>query len=89
MNPEDLLIENGKKVKQAFTSFLGVQREAFVCPECGVACEQTRVYDPQRASFDGGESPAWTCGECERDFVRDVSDDTQHTMDLYGRDPPE
>ena len=37
---------------------------------------------------DGGESPAWTCPECGRDYVRET-DDSAHALDLYGRGPPE
>ncbi|AFH21847.1 hypothetical protein OSG_eHP10_00185, partial [environmental Halophage eHP-10] len=37
---------------------------------------------------DGGESPAWTCPECGREFVREA-DDAAYGMDLYGRDPPQ
>lgn len=88
MNPEDLLIGAGESVERAFKTFLGIQREAFVCPECGVACDETHVHDPARAAFDGGASPAWACPECGRDYVREVSDES-HTMDLYGRGPPE
>ena len=85
MNPEDLLIDSGESVKRAFRTFLGVQREAFVCPECSTPCNESYVHDPQRAAFDGGKSPAWTCPECSRDFVRGTSDES-HAMDLYGRD---
>jgi rubredoxin len=65
--------------------FLGVEREAFVCPDCQVACEPTRVHDPRRAAFDGGESPAWECPDCSKKYVREVSD-ASHTLDLYGRE---
>ena len=85
MNPEDLLIDSGESVKRAFRTFLGVQREAFVCPECSTPCDETYTHDVQRAAFDGGKSPAWTCPECSRDFVRGTSDES-HAMDLYGRD---
>lgn len=77
-------VSDGVDVVRKTREFLGVQREAFVCPDCGVACEETYVYDPARAAFDGGESPAWTCPSCSRDFVREVSDES-HTLDLYGR----
>jgi len=81
----DVLIGRGQDVVQAFTSFLGVEREKHVCPECGVACEETWVHDPQRAAFDGGESPAWECPDCSKCYVREVSDES-HSLDLYGRD---
>lgn len=86
---EDILIgggdDDGGGVVRRFKEFLGIQREAFVCPECGVACEETYVHDPARAAFDGGESPAWVCPECDGLYVREVSDES-HTMDIYGRE---
>ena len=85
MNPEDLLIDSGESVKRAFRTFLGVQREAFVCPECSVPCDKSYIHDPQRAAFDGGTSAAWTCPQCSTDFVRETGDES-HAMDLYGRD---
>lgn len=88
MNPEDLLIGEGNDVMRVVRSVLGIQREAFVCPECGEACKETYRHDRQRMAFDGGVSPAWTCPECGSDYVREVSDD-MHAIDLYGRDPPE
>jgi ribosomal protein S27AE len=84
----DVLIGAGESAARAFTSFLGVQRERYVCPECGVACEETTVFDPARAAFDQGESPAWHCGECGSNYVREVSDES-YGLDLYGRDPPQ
>lgn len=77
-------VESGRETVREFTEFLGVRREQYVCPECGVACEETYTYDPARAAFDGGESPAWYCGECDSHYVREVSDDS-HALDLYGR----
>lgn len=88
MNPEDLLIGEGDGVVSAVKSFLGVEREAFVCPDCHEPCQETFTYNPQTAAFDGGKSPAWQCPECAKTFVREV-DDTSHTLDLYGRDPPQ
>jgi uncharacterized protein with PIN domain len=84
----DVLIGKGKETVRAFTSFLGVERERYVCPECNTACEETTVHDPARAAFDGGESPAWVCPDCGESYVREVSDEG-HSMDLYGRDPPQ
>lgn len=81
-------LDDGAAAVREFRTFLGIQREAFACPDCGVACEETTVHDPARAAFDGGESPAWTCPECQSDFVRETSDES-HTLDLYGRGPPE
>jgi len=81
-------VESGRNAVRETVSFLGVEREKHVCPECGVACEETYTHDPQRAAFDGGESPAWECSQCGRQFVREVSDES-HSLDLYGRDPPQ
>jgi len=78
-------VESGRETVREFTEFLDVVREAHVCPECNVACQEATTHDPQRAAFDGGSSPSWYCGECETHYVREVSDDS-HTLDLYGRD---
>jgi predicted RNA-binding Zn-ribbon protein involved in translation (DUF1610 family) len=77
-------IESGADAIRKTRAFLGVEREAFVCPDCSVACEETYTHDPQRAAFDGGASPAWECPECGGEWVREVSDES-HTLDLYGR----
>jgi predicted RNA-binding Zn-ribbon protein involved in translation (DUF1610 family) len=77
-------VETGRDAAETITTALGLDVEAFVCPECGVACEPTTTYDPQRAAFDGGRSPAWACPECETEYVRET-DEGVHTMDLYGR----
>ena len=76
--------DGAEAAKRVTRSFLGVEREAFVCPECSVPCDETHTHDPQRAAFDGGESPAWYCDKCDSHFVRE-RDDADHTMDLYGR----
>jgi len=89
MDPKDLLIGEGDgAVASVMRTVLGVEREQHVCPECAEPCEPTHTHDPQRAAFDGGESPAWTCPECGRDYVREA-DDAAYTLDLYGRDPPQ
>jgi len=86
MDPTDLLIGDGDEgVTTRIREFLGVQREAHVCPECNVACRESATHDPNRAAFDGGSSPSWECPECSTHFVREVSDES-HGMDLYGRE---
>lgn len=78
-------VESGRNAVRETVRFLGVEREKHVCPECGVACEETYVFDPARAAFNGGgESPAWECSQCGRQFVREVSDGS-HSLDLYDR----
>ena len=72
-------------IRETTRSFLGVERERFVCPECNEACQESRTYDVQRMAFDGGSSPSWFCESCQTHFVREV-DDESHTLDLYGRD---
>ena len=84
MNPKDLLIGEGDGPVQSFLTFLGIQKERFVCPKCNEACTESRTHDVQRMAFDGGSSPSWECPECETHYVREV-DDESHTMDLYGR----
>lgn len=87
-DPSDLLIDSdgdSEGVVSRVTSFLGVQREAHVCPECNVACVESTTYDPGRAAFDGGESPSWECPSCGRHFVREDGDEGL-TLDLYGRE---
>ena len=34
MNPKDLLIGEGDGAIQSFLTFLGIQKERFVCPKC-------------------------------------------------------
>jgi ribosomal protein L37AE/L43A len=77
-------IENGANAVRETFEFLGVEREAHVCPDCQTACEPAQTYDHRRAAFDGGKSPSWKCPECQTHFVREVSDES-HTLDLYGR----
>lgn len=84
-NPQDLLIsDDSEGVVSRVTSFLGIQREAFVCPDCGVACEESTTYNPDTAGFDGGVCPCWVCPECQSEFVREA-DDGRYVLDLYGR----
>ena len=77
-------ISEGVETVREFTTFLGVERERFVCPECTEACQESHTHDVQRMAFDGGSSASWFCDSCETHFVREV-DDESHTMDLYGR----
>ena len=84
MNPKDLLIGEGDGAIQQFLTFLGVERERFVCPKCNKACNESRTHDTQRMAFDGGSSPSWFCESCQTHYVREV-DDESHTLDLYGR----
>jgi transcription elongation factor Elf1 len=58
-------------VKQKGKTLVPWLPDPFKCPECNRYCDSTRVYDPQRAAFHpGGLAPAWTCPECNQDFVR-------------------
>lgn len=87
-NPSDLLIDNDdseRGVVSRVTSFLGIQREAHVCPECNTVCEEAVTYNHRTAGFDGGRCPCWKCGECGREFVRE-RDDSGLSLDLYGRE---
>ena len=77
-------ISEGVETVREFTTFLGVERERFVCPKCNEACQESHTHDVARAAFDGGSSPSWFCESCETHYVREV-DDESHTMDLYGR----
>ena len=77
-------INDGVETVRKATSFLGVERERFVCPKCNKACQESRTHDDQRMAFDGGSSPSWFCESCQTHYVREV-DDESHTMDLYGR----
>lgn len=84
----DAVSDGVETVRETTRSFLGVEREQYVCPECNVACEESHAYDTRRAAFDGGTSPSWYCEECGSHYVREA-DDSQHALDLYGRSPPE
>jgi transposase-like protein len=87
-DPSDLLIDDsgdGEGVISRVRSVLGIQKEAFACPECGSACEETHTYNPQTAAFDGGACPAWECPDCGRAFVREDEREA-HAVDLYGRE---
>ena len=77
-------ITDGVETVRKATSFLGVERERFVCPKCNKACNESRTFDEQRMAFDSGSSPSWECPECQTHYVREA-DDESHTLDLYGR----
>lgn len=81
-------VDTGREVAATLTNALGVQEERYICEECGTPCEKTTTYDHRRAAFNNGESPAWDCPDCHRQYRRDP-DDRRHQMDLYGRSPPE
>jgi len=90
MNPKDALIGGdgeggGNGVVSRIYSFLGFEKEAFVCPHCEVPCEPSHTYDPDRAAFYDGDCPSWECPNCQTHFVREASDE-DHTLDLYDRD---
>ena len=78
-------ISDGVETVRETFSFLGIEREAFVCPDCNTACKPSETYDVARAAFDGGASPSWECPDCGTHYRREVSD-ADHTMDLYGRE---
>jgi len=87
---DDLLIgeegdDSDSLVSRVYRTLFGTEREAHVCPACETACEPTHTYDPQRAAFDGGASPAWVCPDCETHYVRE-RDDGPPAVDLYGRE---
>ena len=77
-------VQSGINAVRETFSFLGIEREAYVCEDCQAACEPAHDYDPARAAFDGGESPTWYCAECDRHFVRERTEEN-HAVDLYGR----
>jgi len=78
-------LESGAAAVRETVAFLGVEREAHVCPDCQVACERSYAHDPARMAFDGGESPTWYCAECETHYVRERTEEA-HAVDLYGRE---
>jgi len=52
-------VESGRETIEAVTStFLGVEREAHVCPDCNEPCQETYTYNPSVAAFHEGKSPA-------------------------------
>jgi len=78
-------VQSGVDAVRETFSFLGVERDAYVCEDCQAACEPAHAYDPARAAFDGGESPTWYCEGCDRHFVRERTEES-HAVDLYGRE---
>jgi transposase-like protein len=71
-------------VSGAVRTFLGIQYETKVCPDCGVECTETTVYDVHTAAFEGGETPAFKCPECSRAWYREDRQEL-HATDLYDR----
>lgn len=83
----DILIgegDDGGGIVNAVTEFLGIQTEQYVCPDCGVACEESTTYNPDTVAFDGGTCPSWYCEECDSHYIRE-EDDERYTLDLYGQ----
>jgi rubredoxin len=82
----------GEKAKESATyavrrvkTQLSILPDRFVCPDCKVACEADRKYDPQQAAFHAetnGKVPSWRCPECETHYRRE---EDRITFDLYDR----
>lgn len=77
-------VRSGADAIRTYLTAYGTEREAHVCPACGTACEPTHTFDPDRAAFDGGRSPAWKCEDCGQEYVREA--DGPPTLDFYGRE---
>ena len=82
----DQVSDAAQTVTRRFREFLGVEFEAHVCPDCGVACEPTETYDVHRAPEYGGKAPAWECPDCGRQWVREEREPEQLSGDMYGRE---
>jgi len=78
-------LQSGAAAVRKTVAFLGIEREAYVCEDCGTACERSYAHDPARMAFDGGESPTWYCAECETHYVRERTE-ADHAADLYDRE---
>jgi len=78
-------VQSGVDAVRTYLTPYGTEREAHVCPACQTGCEPTHTYDPDRAAFDGGASPAWVCPDCGSEYVRE-RDDGPPAVDLYGRE---
>lgn len=77
-------VETASNATTEFRTFLGVQQEAHVCPECNTACQESSTYNPDTAAFDGGACPSWECPDCGQHYVRE-QDDNKYSIDLYGQ----
>lgn len=78
-------LESASESVSKVSSFLGIQKEAHVCPECNTVCEEAMTYNPASAAFDGGRCPSWYCEDCDTHYVRE-RDDWGLSLDLYGRE---
>ena len=84
-DPTDVLIDDdAESVTQRLKSFLGISYEGHTCPDCGVECTETTVYDVHTAAFEGGETPAFECPECSRAWYREDRGEL-HATDMYDR----
>ena len=80
----DAISDGVETVRETTRSFLGVKRERFVCPKCNEACNESHTYDSQTAAFNQGQTPCWSCPNCDSKYHRDISDES-HSMDIYQR----
>ncbi len=84
-DPTDVLIDDDadgaiSRLKQ----FLGISYEGKVCPDCGVDCVETTVYDVHTAAWNEGQTPAYECPECQRRWYRESREEL-HATDMYDR----
>lgn len=65
----DDVVEGVESVKNRGRELLPWMPDPFVCDDCRVYCEATRVYDPQLVDA----VDAWECPDCGSRFYRDDS----------------